>query len=753
MLALLLFAAFATSTFVPGKAFDHFFTIWLENQDFSKVSQNTDIEALTKQGILLTSYYGLTHPSQPNYIASVGGDYFGLDHDGFVRIPQNVSTLVDLFDGQDIEWKGYFEGVPGPGYMGAGSTGSSGGWDYVRKHNPFISYDSINLNGTRLAQLQSFSDFSNDLSANTLPQYAHFSPDMLNDGHNTSLSYAVNWTSSFLTPLLLNPTFMNKTLILLTYDESETYSEPNKIVSLLLGDAIPSNLKGTSDDTLYTHYSILSTLENNWNLPNLGRYDVGANVFQFMASNTGYKNHAPSNLANVDNSLSYAGFLNSNNVTKYNDIPVPNLQLIGAGGKAVEAGIQEDWAEGAAQLSPYDGSGDLVDGELNPPVYKAQAANAVTSAVGSGQASATAKNEGVGYGVESLGFRDTIYYNFRVEVSLFDGRLMVPWISRRASPDGVCRRSANMAPIPSHCTGEDQLRLIIVGLMTLCKSQLAIVSIALVLVFFVIIWTRSEPTTISALPLYIFINLVTVIVTAMKLNISFPANGSQKLIEIEDDRKLRVFVDKRMGAEVPGDSVGDEFKGYIFRITGGNDKQGFPMKQGVMHPTRVRLLLSEGHSCYRPRRTGERKRKSVRGCIVAMDLSVLALSIVKQGDNDIPGLTDVVHPKRLGPKRAMKIRKFFGLTKDDDVRKFVIRREVQPKGEGKKPYTKAPKIQRLITPQRLQHKRHRLALKRRNSEKTRDAANEYANLLSKRVTEAKAQKADLRKRRASSMHK
>ncbi|RMJ19511.1 40S ribosomal protein S6-B [Fusarium euwallaceae] len=239
----------------------------------------------------------------------------------------------------------------------------------------------------------------------------------------------------------------------------------------------------------------------------------------------------------------------------------------------------------------------------------------------------------------------------------------------------------------------------------------------------------------------------------MKLNISYPANGSQKLIEIEDERKLRVFMEKRMGAEVPGDSVGDEFKGYIFRITGGNDKQGFPMKQGVMHPTRVRLLLSDGHSCYRPRRTGERKRKSVRGCIVGMDLSVLALSVVKQGDADIPGLTDVVHPKRLGPKRATKIRKFFGLTKDDDVRKYVIRREVQPKGEGKAAYTKAPRIQRLVTPQRLQHKRHRAALKRRQAEKVKDEANEYAQVLAKRVAEAKAQKADARKRRASSMRK
>lgn len=154
----------------------------------------------------------------------------------------------------------------------------------------------------------------------------------------------------------------------------------------------------------------------------------------------------------------------------------------------------------------------------------------------------------------------------------------------------------------------------------------------------------------------------------MKLNISYPANGSQKMIEVDEDRRLRVFMDRRMGAEVPGDSLGDEFKGYIFRITGGNDKQGFPMKQGVMHPTRVQLLLGPGHSCYRPRRTGERRRKSVRGCIVGMDLSVLALAIVKQGEQDIEGLTDTVHPKRLGPKRAGKIRKMFGLTKDDDVR-------------------------------------------------------------------------------------
>merc|ERR1719411_255363 len=115
--------------------------------------------------------------------------------------------------------------------------------------------------------------------------------------------------------------------------------------------------------------------------------------------------------------------------------------------------------------------------------------------------------------------------------------------------------------------------------------------------------------------------------------------------------------------EVDGAPLGEEFKGYVFRITGGNDKQGFPMKQGILKNTRVRLLFSKGHSCYRERRKGMRKRKSVRGCIVGHDLAMLNLQIVKEGENPIAGLTDADGERRLGPKRAQKIRKMFGLEK------------------------------------------------------------------------------------------
>ncbi|TEB27993.1 ribosomal protein S6e [Coprinellus micaceus] len=231
----------------------------------------------------------------------------------------------------------------------------------------------------------------------------------------------------------------------------------------------------------------------------------------------------------------------------------------------------------------------------------------------------------------------------------------------------------------------------------------------------------------------------------MKFNIANPATGAQKLIDIDDERRFRIFYDKKMSQEVPGDSLGDEWKGYIFRISGGNDKQGFPMKQGVLVPHRVRLLLSDGHSCYRIRRTGERKRKSVRGCIVGPDIAVLSLVIVKQGENDVPGLTDVVLPKRLGPKRATKIRKFFNLSKEDDVRKYVVRREVKSqKNPEAKPYTKAPKIQRLVTPLRLQRRRQLNAVKRHRIERQKEQKSEYDALIAKRLAEKKAKAAAIK---------
>ena len=159
------------------------------------------------------------------------------------------------------------------------------------------------------------------------------------------------------------------------------------------------------------------------------------------------------------------------------------------------------------------------------------------------------------------------------------------------------------------------------------------------------------------------------------------------------------------------------------------------MKQGVLTHGRVLLLLRKGHSCYRPRRTGERKHKSVWGCIVDANLSVLNLVIMKKGEKDIPGLTDTTVLHRLGPKRASRIRKLLNLSKEDDVHQYVVRKPLNK--DGKKPRTKAPKIQRLVTPRVLQHKRQRVALKKQHTKKNEEEAAEYAKLLAKRMKDAK----------------
>jgi len=214
----------------------------------------------------------------------------------------------------------------------------------------------------------------------------------------------------------------------------------------------------------------------------------------------------------------------------------------------------------------------------------------------------------------------------------------------------------------------------------------------------------------------------------MKLNIAYPVTGLQKAIVVDDDKKLGIFFGKRMGAEVPADDLGDEFKGYVFKITGGNDKDGFSMKQGILIQGRTRILMSAGHSGYRPRRTGERKRKSVRGCIVGPDISALFLVIVQAGETPIAGLTDDKKARRLGPKRATKIRKLFNLKKEDDPRRYVTLYSRKIEKNGKVHY-KTPRIQRLVTDVRLRRKRLYKKEKKERWQNSKKSLAEYIKLL------------------------
>lgn len=326
---------------VKGKAFDRFVVIWLENTDFDQAAEQPDMAWVASQGITLTNYWALTHPSEPNYMASVGGDYFSLDDDRFISLPNNISTVADLLDDKGISFGAYQEHLPYTGFLGFNySNQETFANDYVRKHNPFALYDSYTSNSTRLAVMKNFTEFEKDLADEKLPQFIIITPNMTNDAHDTNIKVAGEWTRNFMTPLLQNEYFMNNTLVLITFDENETYGEQNTVFSILLGGVISDDLKGTTDNTFYDHYTQIASLEANWDLYHLGRNDVTANIWSTLADAIDVTNKDVDTKYLVNNAT-YAGYLYDDTIA----IPAPNISATNIVGKSILPQISSVWAD------------------------------------------------------------------------------------------------------------------------------------------------------------------------------------------------------------------------------------------------------------------------------------------------------------------------------------------------------------------------------------------------------------------------
>lgn len=148
---------------------------------------------------------------------------------------------------------------------------------YVRKHNPTVIYDSVATNPERLKKIRNFNCMARDIAAESIPQWLFVTPNLVNDAHDTPVEYGAQWLQSWLIPLLNDPIVNNdRTLVVMTYDEDGTDGAPdnNKISTILLGGAIPEHLRGTTDSTVYTHYSHMSSVQANFATDCLGRGDT-----------------------------------------------------------------------------------------------------------------------------------------------------------------------------------------------------------------------------------------------------------------------------------------------------------------------------------------------------------------------------------------------------------------------------------------------------------------------------------------------
>lgn len=246
----------------PVSHFKKVLILVFENTDYDMALKQPYFQKLASQGTLLTNMSGMTHPSQGNYLALLGGDFFGVRNDNPIDLDQ--TNLIDLLEQSGYSWKGYMEKYPGNCFTGATSG------RYVRKHNPFISFTDISHNTHRCANIQDYEAFKKDALNNNLPNFAILSPDLSDDGHDTGANFASNWLQQNFDNLFKDSNFMHETLVIVTFDESSK-SGGNHIYTVLLGSGVK---QGAQSAQPINQVGILRTIEEEFQLGSLGRMDA-----------------------------------------------------------------------------------------------------------------------------------------------------------------------------------------------------------------------------------------------------------------------------------------------------------------------------------------------------------------------------------------------------------------------------------------------------------------------------------------------
>ena len=265
-----------TSVVPPiGKYFDHVVIVVLENQGTREALADPNIASLAKSGAWFSNYHGLAHPSLPNYLAIVAGSTFGLERD-HVAAPLKAPSIVDRLEQKGLTWKSYAEDYPGRCFLHseAGEVHltpqAKATTIYVKRHVPLLEFASIQNDPARCARVVNAREFMRDARAGHLPTYSFYTPNVWNDGHDTSLATSSAWLVNFVQAFRGTAGMHQRTLLVVTWDEGgeEDYHH-NQILTIFLGDVVTP---GRYDSNL-THYSLLRAIEDNFGLEPLADGD------------------------------------------------------------------------------------------------------------------------------------------------------------------------------------------------------------------------------------------------------------------------------------------------------------------------------------------------------------------------------------------------------------------------------------------------------------------------------------------------
>jgi hypothetical protein len=246
--------------------FSHVYVIVFENEEYSSVVGSANapyINSLVARYGLATNYYGVGHPSEPNYIAMTSGSTQGIADDGVYNL--GVDNLFSQVGASGRTWRAYEQGYPGGCFAGSSAPAVADGdgkaGSYVRRHNPAVSYTRISGTAacTHIVGLAAFDPAAANLSFVT--------PNLINDMHDGTVADGDNFLRSFLPRITGSAAFANS-LVLITFDEGASTAHGGGHVATIA--ITPNMTAGFKASGLYSHYSMLRTIEQAWGLPYLG---------------------------------------------------------------------------------------------------------------------------------------------------------------------------------------------------------------------------------------------------------------------------------------------------------------------------------------------------------------------------------------------------------------------------------------------------------------------------------------------------
>ena len=270
-------------------SYNHVFLLIMENEGYQQLIGNPHapiLNALAADYGIATDYRGVADPSEPNYVAMLGGSFFGINSDDPYWFPGNTvnaANLMSQLESAGKTWRGYFQNMPYPGYSGYCYPDKCNGipdadTQYVSKHNGIVNFANMQT-PAELAKMFPLGQLSTDLAAGTVPNFSYIVPDECHDMHGAppwcvdsgdTKSLQQSWLISqgdAFAGQIVNEITSSSTwrtgndAIVITFDEGN--SATSKVATIVITNHGP---RGVTDNTAYNHYSLLATLQQAFGL-------------------------------------------------------------------------------------------------------------------------------------------------------------------------------------------------------------------------------------------------------------------------------------------------------------------------------------------------------------------------------------------------------------------------------------------------------------------------------------------------------